>query len=93
MINKFSHGFAIIGSESSQLCNAIFLSINNSYVKAIKKTGRKGKYALKFIDYASYQLFAYDDIKINGYKEYSQVGYFDHKFSLLSVKHVYQFLT
>ena len=59
--------------------------INNSYVKAIKKTGRKGKYALKFIDYAPYQLFAYDDIKINGYKEYSQVGYFDHKFSYLAL--------
>ena len=59
--------------------------INNSYVKAIKKTGRKGKYALKFIDYAPYQLFAYDDIKINGYKEYSQIGYFDHKFSYLAL--------
>ena len=59
--------------------------INNSYVKAIKKTGRKGKYVLKFIDYAPYQLFAYDDIKINGYKEYSQVGYFDHKFSYLAL--------
>ena len=59
--------------------------IDNSYVKAIKKTGRKGKYALKFIDYAPYQLFAYDDIKINGYKEYSQIGYFDHKFSYLAL--------
>lgn len=59
--------------------------INNSYVKAIKKTGRKGKYALKIIDYAPYQLFAYDDIKINGYKEYSQIGYFDHKFSYLAL--------
>ena len=59
--------------------------INNSYVKAIKKTGRKGKFALKFIDYAPYQLFAYDDIKINGYKEYSQIGYFDHKFSYLAL--------
>ena len=59
--------------------------INNSYVKAIKKTGRKGKYALKFIDYAPYQLFAYDDIKINGYKEYSRIGYFDHKFSYLAL--------
>ncbi len=59
--------------------------INNSYVKTIKKKGQKGKYALKFIDYAPYQLFAYDDIKINGYKEYSQIGYFDHKFSYLAL--------
>ena len=59
--------------------------IDNSYVKAIKKTGRKGKYALKYIDYAPYQLFAFDDIKVNGYKEYSQIGYFDSKFSYLAL--------
>ncbi len=58
---------------------------DNPYVNAIKKTGRKGKYALKYIDYAPYQLFAYDDIKVNGYKEYSQVGYFDNKFSYLAL--------
>lgn len=58
---------------------------DNPYVKAIKKTGRKGKYALKYIDYSPYQLFAYDDIKINGYKEYSQIGYFDNKFSYLAL--------
>ena len=58
---------------------------DNPYVKAINKTGRKGKYALKYIDYAPYQLFAYDDIKVNGYKEYSQVGYFDNKFSYLAL--------
>ena len=59
--------------------------VDNPYVKAIKKTGRKGKYALKYIDYAPYQLFAYDDIKVNGYKEYSQIGYFDSKFSYLAL--------
>ena len=59
--------------------------IDNPYVKAIKKTGRKGKYALKYIDYAPYQLFAFDDIKVNGYKEYSQIGYFDSKFSYLAL--------
>ena len=58
---------------------------DNPYVKAIKNTGRKGKYALKYIDYAPYQLFAYDDIKVNGYKEYSQIGYFDNKFSYLAL--------
>ena len=58
---------------------------DNPYVKAIKKTGRKGKYALKYIDYAPYQLFAFDDIKVDGYKEYSQIGYFDNKFSYLAL--------
>ena len=58
---------------------------DNPYVKAIKKTGRKGKNALKYIDYAPYQLFAYDDIKVNSYKEYSQIGYFDNKFSYLAL--------
>lgn len=58
---------------------------DNPYVKAIKKTGRKGKYALKYIDYAPYQLFAFDDIKLNRYKEYSQIGYFDNKFSYLAL--------
>lgn len=59
--------------------------LDNPYVKAIKKTGRKGKYALKYINYAPYQLFAFDDIKINGYKEYSQIGYFDYKFTYLAL--------
>ena len=40
---------------------------------------------MKYINYAPYQLFAYDDIKVNGYKEYSQVGYFDNKFSYLAL--------
>ena len=59
--------------------------IDNPYVKAIKKTGRKGKYALKYIDYTPYQLFAFDDIKLNRYKEYSQIGYFENKFSYLAL--------
>ena len=59
--------------------------LDNPYVRAIKKVGRKGKYALKYIDYAPYQLFAFDDIKLNGYKEYSQIGYFDNKFSYLAL--------
>ena len=59
--------------------------IDNPYVKVVKKTGRKGKYALKYIDYAPYQLFAFDDIKLNRYKEYSQIGYFENKFSYLAL--------
>ena len=81
--------------ENQEIMNEYFLNnikklnqgdyINNPYVKAIKSTGRKGKYQLKYLDYEPYQLFAYDDIKINKHKEYSRVGYFDHKFSYLAL--------
>ncbi|MBO4668019.1 MAG: hypothetical protein J5666_07865 [Bacilli bacterium] len=59
--------------------------LDNPYVKAINKVGRNGKYALKYIDYYPYQLFAYDDIKMDGYKENSQIGYFPDKFSYLAL--------
>ena len=59
--------------------------LNNPYAKAIRKCGNNKKYSLRYIDYYPYQLFAYDDIKINGYKEYSQIGYFDQKFSYLAL--------
>ena len=59
--------------------------LNNPYVQAIKKSGKQGKYALRFIDYEPYQLFPYDDIYLDGYKEYSRIGYFDHKFSYLAL--------
>lgn len=59
--------------------------LNNQYAKAIKASGRNGKYALRYIDYQPYQLFAYDDIKMNGYKEHSQIGYFNQKFSYLAL--------
>lgn len=58
---------------------------NNIYVQSIKKTGKFKKYALKYIDYEPYQLFPYDDIFIKGDKEYSQIGYFDKKFSYLAL--------
>lgn len=59
--------------------------LNDPYVNAIKNVGKKGKYQLKYLDYEPYQLFAFDDIKINGYKEYSQIGYFENKFSYLAL--------
>ena len=58
---------------------------NNQYVKAVKNTGKYGKYNLKYLTYAPYQLFAYDDIKMDGYKENSQIGYFDRNFSYLAL--------
>ena len=58
--------------------------LNNPYVQTIKATGKYKKYALKFIDYEPYQLFAYDDISMQGDKENSRIGYFDHKFSYLA---------
>ena len=59
--------------------------LDNEYVKAIKTTGKYKKYALKYIDYEPYQLFAYDDISLDGDKENSRIGYFDHKFSYLAL--------
>ena len=59
--------------------------LDNNYAKTIKQSGRFGKYGLRYIDYQPYQLFAYDDIKMNGYKEYSQIGYFNQKFSYLAL--------
>ena len=58
---------------------------NNPYVKAINQTGKNGKYALKYINYYPYQLFAYDDIKVDGYQENSRIGYFKDKFSYLGL--------
>ena len=59
--------------------------LNNPYVKSINKEGKFGKYKLKYLSYEPYQLFAYDDIKIDEYRENSQIGYFDKKFSYLAL--------
>ena len=59
--------------------------LDNTYVQTIKATGKYKKYALKYIDYEPYQLFAYDDISLNDDKENSRIGYFDHKFSYLAL--------
>ena len=59
--------------------------LDNEYAKTIKAVGRYKKYALKNITYEPYQLFAYDDISLQGDKENSRIGYFDHKFSYLAL--------
>ena len=59
--------------------------LDNEYAKTIKATGKYKKYALKNITYEPYQLFAYDDISLDGDKENSRIGYFDHKFSYLAL--------
>lgn len=60
--------------------------LNNPYVKSIKEAGRYGKYSLKMIEYAPYQLFPYDEITVSkDYKEYSAIGYFDKPFSYLAL--------
>ena len=59
--------------------------LNNPYAKAIGQTGKNGKYALRYINYYPYQLFAYDDIKVDGYQENSRIGYFRNKFSYLAL--------
>ncbi len=59
--------------------------LNNPYVKAIKDSGKNKKYTLKYINYYPYQLFAYDDIKMQGHEEFSQIGYFVSKFPYLAL--------
>ena len=59
--------------------------LDNEYAKTAKATGKYKKYALKYITYEPYQLFAYDDICLEGDKENSRIGYFDHKFSYLAL--------
>ena len=59
--------------------------LDNDYVQTIKATGKYKKYALKYIDYEPYQLFAYDDISLDDDKENSHIGYFAHKFSYLAL--------
>ena len=59
--------------------------LDNEYAKTIKATGKYKKYALKNITYEPYQLFAYDDISLEGDKENSRIGYFNHNFSYLAL--------
>ena len=59
--------------------------LNNPYVNSVIKEGKSGKYSLKYLSYEPYQLFAYDDIKMDGYKENSMIGYFDRKFHYLAL--------
>lgn len=59
--------------------------LDNEYAKNIKATGKYKKYALKYITYEPYQLFAYDDISLDGDIENSRIGYFDNKFSYLAL--------
>ena len=59
--------------------------LDNPYVQNIKANAKLGKYQLRNIEYEPYQLFAYDDIYLDGYKEYSRIGYFTSKFLYLAL--------
>ncbi len=59
--------------------------LDNPYAKTIGNTGKNKKYALRYVNYYPYQLFAYDDIKMDGLQENSQIGYFRDKFSYLAL--------
>ena len=97
MMQMFTKAFDIDYEldENKEVMDAFILSnlkklgdkeyLNNEYVKTIKATGKYKKYALKNIDYEPYQLFAYDDISLEGDKENSRIGYFNHKFSYLAL--------
>ena len=66
-----------------KLCPLEYL--NNPYVKNIKVNSKLGKYQLRNISYEPYQLFAYDDIYLDEYKEYSRIGYFSSDFHYLAL--------
>ena len=59
----------------------------NEYVKLLGDTKISlGSYKLEKISYEPYQLFALDDIEVTSdLKEISKVGYFDQKFSYISL--------
>ena len=59
--------------------------LDNPYVQNIKVNAKLGKYQLRNIEYEPYQLFAYDDIYLDSYKEYSRIGYFTSKFPYLAL--------
>ena len=59
--------------------------LDNPYVQNIKANAKLGKYQLRNIEYEPYQLFAYDDIYLDNYKEYSRIGYFTSKFPYLAL--------
>ena len=59
--------------------------LDNPYVKNIKANAKFGKYQLRNIECEPYQLFAYDDIYLDNYKEYSRIGYFTSKFPYLAL--------
>ena len=59
--------------------------LDNPYVQNIKVNAKLGKYQLRNIEYEPYQLFAYDDIYLDNYKEYSRIGYFTSKFPYLAL--------
>ena len=97
MMQMFTKAFDIDYDldENKEVMDAYILSnlkkldskeyLDNEYAKTIKATGKYKKYALKNITYEPYQLFAYDDISLDGDKENSRIGYFDHKFSYLAL--------
>ena len=59
--------------------------LDNPYVKNIKVNAKLGKYKLQNIVYEPYQLFAYDDIYLDNYQEYSRIGYFANEFPYLAL--------
>ena len=97
MMQMFTKAFDIDYDldENKEVMDAYILSnlkkldskeyLDNEYAKTIKATGKYKKYALKNITYEPYQLFAYDDISLDGDKENSRISYFDHKFSYLAL--------
>ncbi len=59
---------------------------NDPYYKSIKiPQAQIGTWTLKSQSYAPYEAFIYNDLKINGYKEIPQIGFFDTEFTFPTV--------
>lgn len=59
---------------------------NNPYYKNVRpKAKKKGNWTLKYQKYNPYELFVCNDLTIDGYKEYPNIGYFKEEFDYLCV--------
>lgn len=59
---------------------------SDPYYKSIKiPQAQIGTWTLKNQTYAPYEAFIFDDLKINGYKEIPQIGFFDTEFTFPTV--------
>lgn len=58
---------------------------NPYYCNVTPNEKKKGKWTLKYLTYKPYELFVCDDLKINKYKEFPNVGYFKNEFKYLAV--------
>ena len=59
--------------------------LNNEYAKTIKNIGKYKDCSLQLLKYEPYQIFAADDIYLDGYIENNRIGYFNKEFQYLAL--------